>query len=377
MDELSYSTDPVILLLPNNQKVVLSSIQKKEELKERNFIFAAVSPTPPITDDTGNAADASNWEFWNSELITIVSCLIGVMVIVLLFYRCADKRARGAVIDRKDLVAFVTREEDDEEAQRLLADAAPMPAGVMEEGDQRTALLSPLLNKKEREKDQTHNHEETRRNGSWMEKKERIKVVRGYSPPPAEISSAMLIPSSSSSSAASFQGKSDDEDDEVFGPRVEGGMTLKKRNRSDFGPAPTMSVLMNSTAAAGDSHETLFAVPQSPKRSASAKSRQAVTFQKTAEVTQEGEEDDDDDLMFDHQSEHSTYSMLRSRTQSENLPDSLYHSTSSSSHNEDVSDRSGNHMEEESDDNSTAFSAFSNSHDNEEFFLLKVDENEK
>ncbi len=115
ISNVGYSTNPLTLLLTDNQRVILPNY-KIMTLSIENFIF--IIPSSTITT-TSSSTDDGHFVFWSSDLISAVSVLTILVFLVLFFNVFYNKIKR---IMKLEEYANITedKEEQDEEKTRLV-----------------------------------------------------------------------------------------------------------------------------------------------------------------------------------------------------------------------------------------------------------------
>jgi hypothetical protein len=105
LSQISYTTYPFIILLPNNQKIYLTGFNIMK-LSYSNFLLM----TPSLTKQTTTSNDD---EFWSNDLITAVSVLGGLCFIVFFLYFGFDKIKRILKIEEYKVISKSEGGEDD------------------------------------------------------------------------------------------------------------------------------------------------------------------------------------------------------------------------------------------------------------------------
>eukprot|EP01040_Poterioochromonas_malhamensis_P013321 gene13321-14636_t len=78
LSELSYSTIPLVINLPNNQRVVLSSMANMQLLSASNFIFSVADGSSSKGPNSDLSSRASLRSGWNTSIVVATASFVGL-----------------------------------------------------------------------------------------------------------------------------------------------------------------------------------------------------------------------------------------------------------------------------------------------------------
>ena len=104
MGELSYSTDPLTILLPDGQKLVFPQMSSFD-FHEANFIFALPSKSSSSSQAQLSLDLSSFWNFWTGYVLALVCILVGLTIGTLWFCRAFNQPRKYSYTNTRRKIA--------------------------------------------------------------------------------------------------------------------------------------------------------------------------------------------------------------------------------------------------------------------------------